>query len=1204
MKRTKQILSVFLSFCMIISCMVGMSVTASAAAYATYLVESTDTSDTLPNKVVHFNSKDWYIIKDESTAVNTGTVTLLAADTSFGVSEFHNSNNTYSTSTIKSNLDTLTTTGTFKDVADAIKDTENGKLYILSIDETQQLSSNVLIINFSGGDCSSGEWWLRSPDPNSPNYAGHAAIVIGNSGEISGANIGWLYGVRPALQLDLSKVTFDSETKTFTVKSAPSTPTWESGDCLVKLDGTTITVTKKEGNGDGKMADYASYTDRPWHDNRENITSVNIGEGVTSIGKNAFRNCKYLSSVTIPNNVMSIGESAFQGCMELPSVTIPSSVISIGKSAFALCRNLGSVTIPSGVISIGEATFTGCDKLASVTIPNSVTSIDKSAFSVCKSLTSVTIPSSVTSIGNDAFSNCSNLATVTFEPRSAEAITTNPTLTIGKYAFDRTKNGAAVAYGTGDAALFDDTTEIKAGDLLTTIYSTSAKTLTWKAASSDIAWTNGNVIGILDGTKLTVAKKDDAQNGDMGNEWTAVTEGGATWDSKKATITEVEIQDGVTSIGNKAFKECSALTSVSIPDSVKSIGGSAFSDCAALVSITIPDSVTSIGPNSFDSCANLTSVDIPNSVTSIGYSAFQSCTALTSVTISNSLTSISSNMFGFCTSLASVTIPNGVTSIGDNAFQTCTALTSVSIPDSVTSIGEEAFWRCKSLTSVSIPDSVTSIGEEAFWECKALTSVTIPGSVTSIGKEAFEYCEKLATVTFEPRSTEDIQSNATLTIGEDAFFDTVEGAKVAYGIGDTVLYDGENEITTDTLLTDIQDKTLTWKESTYTITMKNGGTASVDGNTVTKAPKGATVEIVAPVPERGTEFNGWTSEPKVTFADADSDKTTFTMPASNVDIYASFQNIAYKITMRNGGTAYVDGKKATTAEAGTVVTVKAGSSGTSARFNGWTTTTEGVEFADADSAETTFKMPMSDVEISASFEGVEPYIPSYSPSNTSTTTTTTANAPAETMTFEGEETISHTNLLSWSGVSGASSYLISVKKDGKFVPLAKTTKTNIDVVHAYNGKYYVSEGGKYTAYTYKDGKFVKGGTITAAQADKLVKANNVTDTYMLQYTKNGKLSSEKSALTVSVKVYYKPAVKASSKDGKVVLKWKKVVGAEKYRIYKYEGGKLTKIADTTANAVRISKVTAGKTYKYAVKAYVDGKWTKVTKSDIVSVKVK
>ncbi len=81
-------------------------------------------------------------------------------------------------------------------------------------------------------------------------------------------------------------------------------------------------------------------------------------------------------------------------------------------------------------------------------------------------------------------------------------------------------------------------------------------------------------------------------------------------------------------------------------------------------------------------------------------------------------------------------------------------------------------------------------------------------------------------------------------------------------------------------------------------------------------------------------------------------------------------------------------------------------------------------------------------------------------------------------------------------------------------------------------------------------------------------------------------------------------MKASSKDGAVILKWNKVEGAEKYRVYKYTGGKLVKVADTEANAVRLKNVTEGKTYKYAVKAYVDGKWTKVTKSDIVSVKVK
>ena len=207
------------------------------------------------------------------------------------------------------------------------------------------------------------------------------------------------------------------------------------------------------------------------------------------------------------------------------------------------------------------------------------------------------------------------------------------------------------------------------------------------------------------------------------------------------------IAEGVTSIGGKAFLDCTSLTSVTIPDSVTSIGKQAFMYCTSLTGVTIPDSVTSIGSSAFSYCKSLTSVTIPNSVTSIGGAAFNGCSSLTSVTIPNSVTSIGEYAFYNCSSLTSVTIPNSVTSIGEYAFYNCTSLTSVAIPDSVTSIGEYAFYNCRSLTSVTIPDSVTSIGEYAFYNCRSLTSVTIPDSVTSIGDDAFSNCKSLTSVT-------------------------------------------------------------------------------------------------------------------------------------------------------------------------------------------------------------------------------------------------------------------------------------------------------------------------------------------------------------------------------------------------------------------------------------------------------------------------
>ena len=156
--------------------------------------------------------------------------------------------------------------------------------------------------------------------------------------------------------------------------------------------------------------------------------------------------------------------------------------------------------------------------------------------------------------------------------------------------------------------------------------------------------------------------------------------------------------------------------------------------------------VTSIGDRAFRECIGLTSVTIGNSVTSIGKDAFWYCSGLTSVTIPNSVTSIGEDAFQYCSGLTSVTIPNSVTSIGDKAFQGCSGLTSVTISNSVTSIGYCAFSGCSGLTSVTIPNSVTSIGKDAFWYCSSLTSVTIPNSVTSIGDNAFAYCSSLSSI--------------------------------------------------------------------------------------------------------------------------------------------------------------------------------------------------------------------------------------------------------------------------------------------------------------------------------------------------------------------------------------------------------------------------------------------------------------------------
>ena len=115
-----------------------------------------------------------------------------------------------------------------------------------------------------------------------------------------------------------------------------------------------------------------------------------------------------------------INRYAFRGCSGLTSVTIGNSVTSIGDYAFWDCSGLTSVTIPDSVTSIGYWAFSGCSGLTSVTIGNSVTSIGDYAFRYCSGLTSVTIPDSVTSIGSSAFSDCAGLASIKFQGTMAQ----------------------------------------------------------------------------------------------------------------------------------------------------------------------------------------------------------------------------------------------------------------------------------------------------------------------------------------------------------------------------------------------------------------------------------------------------------------------------------------------------------------------------------------------------------------------------------------------------------------------------------------------------------------------------------------------------------------------------------------------------------------------------------------------------------------
>ena len=217
----------------------------------------------------------------------------------------------------------------------------------------------------------------------------------------------------------------------------------------------TLTIT-----GTGAMNDYNNSSNKaPWNTYKNEMTTVVIESGATTVGQYAFLQCTALTSIDIQSGVTSIGIGAFESCTGLTSINLPNTLTSIGHSTFIRCTGLTSITIPAGVTRIDSRTFYSCTGLTSITIPASVTSINSSAFNYCSALTSIivengntkydsrdncnaiiqksnnalivgckntVIPTGVTSIGDLAFSGSAGLTSIEIQT----SITS-----IGLYAF-------------------------------------------------------------------------------------------------------------------------------------------------------------------------------------------------------------------------------------------------------------------------------------------------------------------------------------------------------------------------------------------------------------------------------------------------------------------------------------------------------------------------------------------------------------------------------------------------------------------------------------------------------------------------------------------------------------------------------------------------------------------------------------------------
>ena len=428
------------------------------------------------------------------------------------------------------------------------------------------------------------------------------------------------------------------------------------------------------------------------------IPSSIDGYAVTRIGYSAFESCTALTEIIIPDGVTSIDSKAFYECTGLTEVSISDSVTSIGSAAFYNCTGLKEISIPAVVTNIGSSAFSFCTNLKTVTLygfafqwNSSLSSFGNTFAGVSK----VILADGIDSIPESAFRDCAGLTEISI-PDSVTSI--------GGLAFLN-------CTGLAEITIPRNVTSI---DRYAFLGCANLKTVT------------------LNGLAF---QRDNSHSSSFAGIFSGVS--------------KVILADGINSIPDYTFYNCTGLTKVNIPNSVTNIGGRAFYNCTGLTTISIPDSVISIGSWAFYDCTNLKTVTLNGLAFQNGYSssfggAFNS---VDEVILAEGIESIPGFTFYGCSSLIDISIPANVTSIGNYAFFDCAGLTKISLPASVTSIGNYAFFDCAGLTKISLPAGVTSIGNYAFYGCTGLAEISIPNSVTEIGDSAFYGCTNLKIVT-------------------------------------------------------------------------------------------------------------------------------------------------------------------------------------------------------------------------------------------------------------------------------------------------------------------------------------------------------------------------------------------------------------------------------------------------------------------------
>lgn len=387
----------------------------------------------------------------------------------------------------------------------------------------------------------------------------------------------------------------------------------------------------------------------------------------------------------------------------------------------------------------------GTDESTDIVIPSTyegkpVTEIAEKAFYNNKTIKIVVVPSSVTKIGESAFGGCTSL-TKLYIPFVGETDTATGAASLFGYIFSTEENygDRTVQYygnGSNDYAIYYIPSSLS--EVKITNDTGIPQGAFYNCADLRFVYLNEGVVSI--GVKaFAFASGMGVSN----------------------------IPDSVTTIAEKAYYSCASLATLTINDTslLDSLAKECFAYCIVLSEVNLSDTVTAIPDKAFEGCYLLKTVDVTGTLT-IGANAFYKCYALTDYNIS-SVTSLGKQAFAYCVSLEDVVLPASLTTLGDSVYA-YSSITSVEFTDgiAITAIPTGMFEGCHYLTTVNYNTNttITKVGAKAFYECRKLTALPVLANMTTLENSAFEGCTGIAEI--DLRSA--IFASLT-TLGENIF---------------------------------------------------------------------------------------------------------------------------------------------------------------------------------------------------------------------------------------------------------------------------------------------------------------------------------------------------------------------------------------------------------------------------------------------------